>query len=188
MVRLISSVAVSGVGSFFLLTGEKPKAHGDHDAHHSEKHEEHEEKEEASTDSEESASSGDEPKEDSKDEEEVKEDSKEEKTEDSSSDSEGDGADTPDTSDDEVVGEDETNVKKIIPDAKGGNKKRLESKNSIKQGEEKDTADSPVKDKVRKRVSHCVVIIIISRRLQSLSYLLETIPCHLKNMDKMLTL
>lgn len=158
MFRAIGSVVVTGLGSLYLVSGEKPKPHGDHDDHHSAKHEEHEEEEEeASTDDEESKSSEDskdepkeEPKEESEEEskDEPKEESKDEKSDDSGSDSEG--ADTPGTSDDDdVVGEDETNVKKSIQDAKGGFKKRLESKNSIKQGEEKDTADSPIKDKVR---------------------------------------
>ena len=60
-----------------------------------------------------------------------------EKSEDSDSEDEKKDTDTPDNSDDEG-GDDDKNTKTTSPDAKGGIKKRSESKNAIKAGENGD--------------------------------------------------
>jgi len=134
----IGALVSTGAGCAWLLSGEQPKPHGDHGDHHGEEHEEHEEE------SAEAKEDGDSEKPEDG-EQEPKEEAKEESKEDSTGDDSGSdsGADTPDTSDDEG----DNNTRKSIPDAKGGNKKRIESNNAIKQGEEQDTAESSIKDK-----------------------------------------
>jgi len=76
------------------------------------------------------------------------------KSDESSSDDEAKDQDTPATSDDDsVVGETDKNVRKSFPDAKGGNKGKLESKAAIKQGEDNskgkdgEPADKPAASK-----------------------------------------
>jgi hypothetical protein len=136
------AIAVTVPSCWYLLqnapdTSHGHGDHGDHGESHGESHGEEKE---------------DETEEKSKDEE------KSEDKEDSESDSDSDSkeADTPDTSDDEGAaeeesGSDEKNTKKIIPDAKGSNKKRIESKQGKKQGEledpENDTDDEAAASK-----------------------------------------
>ena len=94
--------------------------HGDsHGAAHDENHEEEPKEEEGGK---------------SEDSEGKEEES--EKSEDSDSEDEKKDTDTPDNSDDE--GGDDKNTKTTSPDAKGGIKKRSESKNAIKAGENGD--------------------------------------------------
>jgi len=133
----IGAVAVTIPSCYYILTTIDTGGHG-HDEHgeghggeHGEKHEEEgkdEDGEEKSDDSEDKA---------------------DEKSDDSEGSDSGDEkeADTPETSDDE--GEDDSegkNTKKHIPDAKGGAKKRIESKNSMTLGDkepESDHSDAP---------------------------------------------
>ena len=73
----------------------------------------------------------------SKSEESEDKEEKSEKSEDSDSEEDKKDADTPDNSEDESEDDsgDDKNTKKTSPDAKGGNKKRLESNKAIKAGE-----------------------------------------------------
>ncbi|RAL62279.1 hypothetical protein DID88_004846 [Monilinia fructigena] len=125
------AVAVTVPTCWFLISN-KPESshghggHGDSHGAHAEEHEEEEEKPE-------------EKKDDKPAESEEKPEEKEEpkKSDESDSDDETKDKDTPATSDDEsIVGETDKNVRKSVPDAKGGNKVRLESKAAIKQGED----------------------------------------------------
>ncbi|KAB8299786.1 hypothetical protein EYC80_000038 [Monilinia laxa] len=125
------AVAVTVPTCWFLISNKPESSHG-HGGHgdghgaHAEEHEEEEEKPEEKED--------DKPAE-SEEKPEEKEEPK--KSDESDSDDETKDQDTPATSDDEsVVGETDKNVQKSVPDAKGGNKTRLESKAAIKQGED----------------------------------------------------
>jgi len=138
--RAAAATIVTVPTCWYLLSGSPESAHGheDHEKDHAKPHKEDDEDEPA--------------EEESKDE-----DKDSEKSEDSDSDSEDDEEklDTPDSSDDEGKDDkedksdevDETgNVRKHIPDAKGGAKKRIESAKGIKAGESNDSDDG---DKVR---------------------------------------
>jgi hypothetical protein len=144
--RAVGAVGVTIPSCWYLLSNapEPAHGHGDHGDSHGKEHEEEHEEEPK-----------DEPEEESKDEAEDKEASSEtedkdsEKSEDSDSgDDEKKESGTPDTSDDEGAedseAKDEGNTKKQIPDAKGDNKKRIESSNAIKAGE-KDNSDDEVR-------------------------------------------
>lgn len=119
----VGAIGVTVPTCWYLLSSSPDTAHGhgDHGDSHAESHDGEE------------AESKDEPEE--KQEESDEKDG--EKSEDSESEAEDKESDTPDTSDDE--GGEETkkdgNIVKSIPDAKGPNKKRLESEKGIKQGE-----------------------------------------------------
>ncbi|QSZ35809.1 hypothetical protein DSL72_006931 [Monilinia vaccinii-corymbosi] len=124
------AVAVTIPACWFLISNKQDnshghKGHGDSHAAHAEEHAEEEKPEE---------------KEDVEPAESVeKTEEKEEpkQSDESDSDDETKDQDTPATSDDEtVVAETDKNVRKSIPDAKGGNKARLDSKAAIKQGED----------------------------------------------------
>lgn len=94
--------------------------HGGHDDGHGKSHDEESEPEDESTDDADGSA----------------DDKGSERSEDSDSGDDSKEADTPDTSDDE--GEEpkkDGNIVKSIPDAEGGNKKRLESEKGIKEGE-----------------------------------------------------
>ncbi|CZT41127.1 related to cylicin I [Rhynchosporium secalis] len=161
----LGAVGVTAPACYYILSNapDTSHGHGDHGAHGDEHDEEHKE---------ESEESDEESKDESKDEPEAKAEEKsddaEEKSEEKSidkeeeseksveSDSEDDkkDADTPETSDDE--GEDTAdgkNTKTVKPDAKGGNKKRFESKQGKKAGESDSSDDGdaapskPVGDK-----------------------------------------
>lgn len=157
--RAAGAVAVTLPSCYFILSQDTGAHHGDDHGSHGEEHEEEESKEESS----EEAESEEKPDEDgdkeekteSTDESEKSDDSGKteaaEKSDDSDSGDEKD-ADTPETSDDESdephkVGEDAKNVRKHVPDAKGGAKARLESKAAITQGKPAEEADGP-SDKV----------------------------------------
>ncbi|ESZ96087.1 hypothetical protein SBOR_3564 [Sclerotinia borealis F-4128] len=140
------AVAVTVPACWFLIAN-KPESHG-HEEHgdshgdaHAEEHEEEEEKPEEKEDdkaAESEEKTEDKTEEKSEDKEEPKES---EKSDESDSDDEAKEQDTPATSDDDnVVGETDKNVRKSIPDAKGGNKARLESKAAITQGEDNSEA------------------------------------------------
>jgi hypothetical protein len=123
--RAAGAVGVTVPTCWYLLSNAPNTSHGhddhgdSHGAAHDEKHEEPKEEE----------------GEKSEDPEGKEEES--EKSEDSDSEDEKKDTDTPDNSDDEG-GDDDKNTKTTIPDAKGGIKKRSESKNAIKAGENGD--------------------------------------------------
>ncbi|KAI9744796.1 MAG: hypothetical protein M1818_001721 [Claussenomyces sp. TS43310] len=102
----IGAVAVTVPSCWFLMQSPPEGAHGDHADSHGKSHDDNDEKPAATK------SEGEEPTE------------PESESEDES------GADTPVTSDDEAEV-----VKKEVPDAKGGSKKRIESQKGKKQGE-----------------------------------------------------
>jgi hypothetical protein len=124
--RAAGAVAVTVPACWYLVSNAPDTSHG-HDDHgdphgaaHGKKHE-------------------DEPKEEDgegeKSEDTEGEEEESQKSEDS--DDEDNGEDTPDTSEDEGV-DDGKNTKTANPDAKGGIKKRSESKKAIKAGESDD--------------------------------------------------
>ncbi|KAF5879747.1 uncharacterized protein Bfra_006954 [Botrytis fragariae] len=115
-----------------LKQTEPAHGHGGHGDSHA--HEEHEEEKEEEVEEKKKTSQLNEEKTEEKteDKEEPKESEKSE---------ESDRTRHPATSDDEeTVGETDKNVRKSIPDAKGGNKARSESKAAIKQGEDNSEA------------------------------------------------
>lgn len=127
----IGAIVVTVPLTWWILSSGSTDAHGhdSHSGHHNET--ESHEAEKASEDSEE------EPK-DAEEEEAPATQSSESQEEESGDESDQDvSLDTPESSDDEshVVEEDEKNVRKHVPDAKGGAKARIESKQSKKQGE-----------------------------------------------------
>ena len=131
---------------WYLLSNAPDTSHGhanhgdDHGKSHGEEEEETEEQ------------SKDEPEEKSEETADEKGDGEDsEKPADSDSEDEAKEADTPDTSEDE--GEEgpkkDSNTTKSFPDAKGGNKKRIESDKGIKQGQvATEGRDGEPKDKV----------------------------------------
>ncbi|KAI9051489.1 hypothetical protein LZ554_004535 [Drepanopeziza brunnea f. sp. 'monogermtubi'] len=145
-----AAVAVT-IPSCWWILSKAPDAshgHGGHGGEHGEAHgEEH--KEEAEEEAEDKA-------EEKSDEAEAKSDDSG-KSEESDSDDDKDESNTPKTSDDEgeeKSSDDGKNTKTIVPDAKGGNKKRLESNKGIKAGEtdsedssDKAASSKPVGDK-----------------------------------------
>ncbi|ATZ48524.1 hypothetical protein BCIN_03g07260 [Botrytis cinerea B05.10] len=135
------AVAVTVPSCWFLISNkpEPAHSHGGHgDSHAHEEHEEEKEEEVEEKEEDKPAESEEKTEEKTEDKEEPKES---EKTEESDSDDEAKEQDTPATSDDEeTVGETDKNVRKSIPDAKGGNKARSESKAAIKQGEDNSEA------------------------------------------------
>lgn len=153
--RAAGAVAVTVPTCWFLISNkpDNSHAHGDHGDSHGAHAGEHEEEEEKSEEEEEKPEEKeDEKPADSEEKTEEKEEPKEsDKSEGSDSKDEAKEQDTPATSDDEtVVGETGKNVRKSIPDAKGGKKARLESKAAIKQGEDNSEAkEGEPTDKVR---------------------------------------
>lgn len=138
-IRAIGSVAFTVPACWYLLSSRPEVDHSTHEEHakhgdeHAEEHEEKEEEQEEPKEEEQPAQES----EDKPDEPEAKEESKEESTDSEKSDDSGSDDqkdDTPVTTEDESERDDQ-NTKKIVPDAKGGNKKRLESNNGMKQGE-----------------------------------------------------
>jgi len=125
----IGAVAITVPTCFFLLRG------GDDHGHGAPRHEVHFPKKQEKKDD----SKAEEASEKKSDDLEAKAESKdEEKSDDSAIDSEGKDVDTPETSDDEEASsKDGENV----PDAKGDNKKRIESAKGMKQGEVDDTVE-----------------------------------------------
>jgi cobalamin biosynthesis protein CobT len=118
----------------FLLQNRPETSHG-HDSHHDSHGNDHEEKEEEPKDDEDS--SEDKPEEPTSEESNDTENAKaSENSDDSDSSDEGEEADTPDSSEDESDGVEKKdgNTKKIIPDAKGGKKLRLESDQGTQMG------------------------------------------------------
>ncbi|KAK6584878.1 hypothetical protein PZA11_003102 [Diplocarpon coronariae] len=141
------AVAVTVPATWWILSN-APESH--HNDHHGEEHgeQEHEEGSEEEEESEEN------PEETSGNADAKSDDSN--RSDEAGSDEDNKEANTPLTSDDEGQGEEssEKNTKKIIPDAKGGNKKRIESNQAIKAGEtdpddssDKAAASKPIGDK-----------------------------------------
>lgn len=130
------AIAITVPSVWYLWPSGEDAHHGGHGDAHSKKHGE-EPEEESKDEGEDSKTADAREKAEVKSEGEEKpaesedKDADSEKSEDSDSEEEGKDANTPDTSDDEG----QTNTRKSTPDAKGGNKVRLESNKGIKQGE-----------------------------------------------------
>lgn len=137
LLRAAGAVAVTVPTCWFLISNkpESSHGHGGHGDSHGAHAEEHEEEEQKSEEEEKPEEKEDDKPAESEEKPEEKEEPK--KSDESDSDDETKDQDTPATSDDEsVVGETDKNVRKSVPDAKGGNKARLESKAAVKQGED----------------------------------------------------
>jgi len=162
--RAAGAVAVTAPTCWYLLQngpeGHHDSPHGETDhAHHGVKQRTPEEAEEAKEDEpkkevkskeessteKESEDKSEDKSDDKEDKDEDKEDKKDDEKKEKKSDS--DKSTSQDGKDEHSVGETDQNEVKSIPDAKGGNKKRLESKASITQSEVDDSDTS--EDKVR---------------------------------------
>lgn len=174
--RLIGAIAVTVPSCAFLLQPGPDKGHGHHDSEHEGKS--HEEGDATPEDGDDSEAEGEEKDETQSSDDTSGSDEDEGKSEESSGEGE-EQQNTPDTSDDEE-GENETQLKdgggdvegvrgkgatkegkpgdtrKSYPDAKGGNKKRIESDYGKKQAEDPEgviSEDGKVRDKVRPRLA-----------------------------------
>lgn len=124
--------------TWWILSSAAAGTHG-HDSHpgHHDETESHEVEKATTADSEVVSKDDGEGEEEGGEEEAVSQSSKSQKDESGDDSDQDTSPDTPDSSDDEsyVVDEDEKNVRKHVPDAKGGAKLRLESKQGKKQGD-----------------------------------------------------
>jgi len=150
------AVAVTVPTCWFLISNapDNSHGHGGHGDSHGKAHAEEHEEEEKSEEEEKPEEHEDKPAESEEKTEDKEEPKETDKSDESSSDDEAKDQDTPATSDDDsVVGETDKNVRKSFPDAKGGNKGKLESKAAIKQGEDNskgkdgEPADKPAASK-----------------------------------------